>query len=82
MSAKKKSSTGRLVMMKRFMLNRLVGDTGCTGTGIIAEGIIFSNGVCVITWVVGTCSVVVYDNLDDMVKVHGHGGKTIVEWID
>jgi len=68
--------------MKRFMLNRLVDESGVSGTGIVAEGIRFSNGKCVLTWVVGVSSVVVYDSMEELIAVHGHGGNTVVEWID
>jgi hypothetical protein len=68
--------------MRRFMLDRLVDESGVSGTGIVAEGIRFSNGKCVLTWVVLTSSVVVYDSFEEMLAVHGHDGKTVVEWID
>ena len=68
--------------MKRFLLNRLEDVSGTSGCGIIAEGCMFSNVKCVISWLGKYASLVVWDTLDDCLYINGHGGKTIVQWID
>lgn len=68
--------------MKRFVLNRVVDISGVSGTGLVAEGVQFSNNKCAVTWLVGTSSVAVYDNLDDVKAIHGHGGNTEIIFID
>ena len=68
--------------MMRFVLNRLKDASGISGTGIVAEGVQFSTGKCVLTWLVLVSSIVVYDSIEDLIAVHGHNGSTRVEWLD
>ncbi len=67
---------------RRFLLHRSEDACNVSGTGIVAEGIRFSSGRCVIVWLTVTPSVGIYESIDDVVTVHGHGGKTIVKWVD
>lgn len=71
-------------MMKRFQLVRAVDVTGVSGTGIVAEGIEFSDGTAVVRWVVGEyrSTVIWPTGTDAVVAVHGHGGATTVRWLD
>lgn len=71
-----------LRIFRRFVLNRKEDECRVSGTGLIAEGIQFSSGRCAIVWLTETPSVDIYDSIADVEKVHGHGGKTVVEWID
>ena len=68
--------------MKRFYLERLIDESGISGIGIIADGIMFSNGQVVLCWRTFTSSLGIYQTLDDMIRIHGHNGKTIIQWID
>lgn len=68
--------------MKRFYLLRYEDKSGISGTGVVAEGLLFSTGPCVISWLSDVRSVSVYDSFDDMIAIHGHGGKTEARWID
>lgn len=68
--------------MKRFYLRRLIDETGISGIGVIAEGIEFSNKQVILCWRTFNTSVGIYHNVEDMIRIHGHGGKTIIEWID
>lgn len=63
---------------RNFLLKRIEDESGVSGTGIVAEGIIFSNGKCALSWLTETTSIAVYDSIDDLEKIHGHNGKTIV----
>ena len=67
--------------MRAFVLNRIEDETGISGTGIVAEGVQFSNGKCALVWIPKYKSVAIYDSIDELVAVHGHNGKTRVEWI-
>ena len=69
--------------MRRFRLNRLNDVSGVSGTGIVAEGVVFSDGRAAVRWIVGEhkCTSV-WDSLYDIEQVHGHGGDTVIEWID
>jgi len=68
--------------MKRFVLQRFEDETGVSDVGLVAEGIQFSNGKCVLVWAVELSSVGVYDNIELVDKIHGHDGKTKIVWID
>lgn len=68
--------------MKRFYLYRIIDETGISGIGVIAEGIEFTNGVAIISWLTDPGSIGFYNSTTDLLKIHGHGGKTIIEWVD
>jgi hypothetical protein len=67
--------------MKIYYMKRNVDVTGTSGTGLVAEVVVFNNGKAVVSWnggfnAIGVSSTVVYDSLDDVIKVHGHDGNT------
>ena len=64
--------------MKLFELRRSVDETGVSGTGTIAQGVVFDNGWCALTWMTKHTSVAFYTSIDDVVAIHGHGGSTKV----
>jgi hypothetical protein len=68
--------------MKLFRLNRVVDETGISGTGYVAEGVLFTNGRVVLQWLTETASTTIFNNIEDMEKIHGHGGLTQIEWVD
>lgn len=68
--------------MKRFRVVRDEDVSGVSGVGYVAEGCRFRNGKCTVVWRSTHSSVNTYDCIDDVIAVHGHGGKTRVEWID
>lgn len=67
---------------RRFCLQRDEDESGVSGTGTVAYGLQFADGTCVMRWNTVTASTAVYGALDDVVHIHGHGGKTRVRWID
>ena len=67
---------------RRFWLVREEDVSGVSGTGVVAEGIEFSNGQAVLSWLVGGGSLGVYSSINSLVKIHGHGGATQVVWAD
>lgn len=64
--------------MRLFELHRDEDETGISGTGKVAQGVIFANGQCALTWLTDVSSVAIYANVADVVAIHGHGGKTRV----
>lgn len=64
--------------MRTFELHRLEDETGISGTGIIAEGVEFSDGTCALRWRTSVRSTALYDNLKTLEQIHGHQGKTKV----
>lgn len=65
---------------KLFKLNRLEDPTGISGEGIIAEGVQFSDGRCVLNWMTEVGSMGIYHSMEDIETLHGHDGKTVIEW--
>lgn len=61
-----------------FSLLRLNDETGVSGVGVVAHGVIWTNGGCVMQWLTETASTTFFQSLDDLVKIHGHGGRTVV----
>jgi hypothetical protein len=68
--------------MRRFTLERTEDISGISGTGTVAEGVQFGDGTAVLRWTVALVSTAVYDSMEDLVAVHGHGGATTVRWVD
>jgi hypothetical protein len=68
--------------MRRFELHRDEDATGVSGTGVVAEGVVFQNGKIAMAWLTKHKSMTIYDDMETLEKVHGHGGKTRVVWHD
>lgn len=68
--------------MRLFKLNRVEDETGVSGTGHVAEGIVFSDGRVAMRWATDTASTAFYDSIADVETIHGHGGKTQVEYVN
>lgn len=69
--------------IKTFKLVRSEDVSGVSGTGIVAEGVIFTSGKVVVSFLphtAGVANVIVYDDIIGVETVHGHGGKTVVEY--
>src|SRR5690348_12417956 len=62
--------------MKTFYLLRHEDVHGNSGTGVVAEGIIFDSGMCAMTWLSDIPTVTNFRRIQDVVKLHGHDGKT------
>lgn len=67
---------------RRFVLRREVDVSGVSGTGLVAEGVLFTDGIVVIRWHGTHASTVVWDDLADAIAIHGHNGATTVVWLD
>lgn len=68
--------------MRRFELVRIEDESGISGTGVVAQGIEFDDGYCAMRWLTATTSTAIYNTADDLLKIHGHGGKTVMEFVD
>ena len=62
--------------MKYFILKRFEDETGISGIGIIAEGIIWSDGTVAYRWLSDIATTVIADNIEIVKTLHGHDGKT------
>src|SRR3954468_24191437 len=63
-------------LVKLFHLYRNEDQSGVSGTGPVVEGVEFTNGWCALRWVTNTSSMCFYQSIDEVRRVHGHGGKT------
>lgn len=68
--------------LRTFNLHRTEDESGVSGTGIVTEGVEFSDGTCVMHWLTSTTSTAFYKNINELVQIHGHGGKTIAVFED
>lgn len=77
--------------MRCFVLIRDVDVTGLSGTGVVGEGIEFSDGTVAMRWLQDGVSdfhrergvrptTVVHENITSVEALHGHGGATHIEW--
>ena len=70
--------------MRRFYLVRSV-DTDpdkTSGTGIIAGGVVFEDGIVALRWKTAHKSTAIYESIAKVEAIHGHRGKTVVKYID
>lgn len=69
-------------LMRRFILRRHADVSGISGTGIVAEGVLFSTGYCAMTWLGPLTSLTFFHSPEVLINIHGHGGKTVMEFLD
>jgi hypothetical protein len=68
--------------IRRFHFVRSEDVSGVSGTGIVAEGVEFTDGSIVVRWLSHTASFGTFSNLKTFLAVHGHNGAGTVEWVD
>lgn len=69
--------------IRHFVLQRDEDETGISGTGVVADGVVFnSNGKVALSWNTEHTSVAVYDDIETVEAIHGHDGKTRVIFDD
>lgn len=68
--------------MRRFELWRTEDVSGSSGVGLVAQGVIFSDGRVAMRWLRPPCSTALYDSADELLAIHGHCGRTTLRAID
>ena len=68
--------------MRRFVLERAEDLTGTSGTGVVAEGVVFSNGHVAYSWISPLATVTTCLSVDVVERLHGHEGRTTVRFLD
>jgi hypothetical protein len=63
---------------QHFYLKRIEDESGVSGTGIVAIGVVLPSGQCVLEWLTFTSSIAIYKNIEAVEEIHGHHGKTLV----
>lgn len=64
-----------------FELVRTEDVTGVSGTGVVAWGCQFPDGCTVLRWATEHASTAIYDSVQKVEAIHGHGGRTVVRWV-
>jgi hypothetical protein len=71
-----------LNLARLFKLWRTVDVSGVSGVGWIAEGMVTTVGKVLMIWYGYGAGTETYDSVDQMMYVHGHGGKTKMVYDD
>lgn len=66
---------------KTFVLYRIEDCSGVSGTGIVAQGVEFGDGSVAMRWMSEHRSTAVYDDINTLLTIHGHDGKTEVHYL-
>jgi hypothetical protein len=64
--------------VRKFYLLRHQDVNGHSGTGVVAEGILFDDGTGAMTWLTPMKTVTTFWKMADIRTMHGHDGKTEV----
>lgn len=64
--------------MTPFWLFRSEDMSGVSGEGYVAEGVIFHDGRCAMSWLTVPSSISIYESIEIIETIHGHGGRTVV----
>ena len=75
-------ATAKQSNMRPFVLVRTDDETGTSGTGIVAEGVEFSNGQVAMHWLSQMETVSIYANLKVVEVLHGHEDRTKIVFPD
>jgi hypothetical protein len=67
---------------RRFHLQRDRDISGVSGTGRVANGVLWPDGTATVRWIGDRPSTVHWDRVTDAEAVHGHGGATRIIWDD
>jgi len=61
-----------------FWLFRSEDVSGLSGEGYVAEGVIFHDGRCAMSWLTVPSSIAIYESIEILEQIHGHSGRTVV----
>ncbi len=70
------------IRLRRFVFKRVTDVSGTSGTGIVAEGVQFTDGTVAVRWRSFISSHVIYPNAQAAEAIHSHGGATKMVWLD
>jgi hypothetical protein len=69
------------IPIKEFYLERLEDESGVSGVGVVARGVILPSGKAVLEWETEMTSIAIYNNIDELIEIHGHHGKTLIQFV-
>ena len=65
---------------RTFKIVRFEDVSGVSGVGVVAEGCLFHDGQAVLSWFGRHHTIEVAPDIQDIIAIHGHGGKTKLIW--
>lgn len=69
--------------MRTFKVIRTEDVSGVSGIGVVAEGVVFPSGICVVEWRGENASIDINKNgVESWLKIHGHEGRTKIQFND
>jgi hypothetical protein len=68
--------------VRQFILYRHYDVTGVSGVGVVAEGVEFSDKTVAVRWLSSSPSTVIWNSIEDLIQVSGHGGATEIVFRD
>ncbi|ONH58391.1 hypothetical protein CcI49_23335 [Frankia sp. CcI49] len=75
-------TTESAALPRRFLLVRYQDISGVSGTGEVAQGACWDDGVAALHWHGEHRSTGIYTSMEQVEAIHGHGGATRVVWLD
>ncbi len=75
-------ATAKQSNMRPFVLVRSDDATGTSGTGVVAEGVEFSNGQVAMHWLSQMETVSIYANIKVVEVLHSHEDRTKIVFLD
>ena len=67
---------------RRFALVRNTDEKGMSGEGVVAYGVQFPSGQCAYRWNTDPGTIQLAKNIYDVQYIHGHEGRTEVEFLE
>ena len=71
----------RPATLRIFQLLRDEDISGVSGIGRVAVGVVFPSGKAVLEWLGANNTFEIFDKLDHVEQIHGHGGKTRIVFV-
>lgn len=67
---------------QRFFLRRkkMGREDGTPRFLVVAEGVVFCDGSCVVRWLGDTPTTVLHEDIDSVENIHRHDGTTRIQW--
>ena len=74
------STTTEVPILRKFHVERDEDVSGLSGTGIVAVGVMYPTGRCIMEWTTPIKSLTEYHSIAELEALHGHEGRTRVVW--
>lgn len=70
-------------LLREYYFQRNEDVSGQSGCGIVVRGVVFPSGFVAHEWIVTDAqSVNMYENAKQAERIHGHGGRTVMKFVD